>query len=248
MTAVCPRALMLVKAPSVDRRNSPCCPRVWQPAPIRSTAQPLAETCGQARHLSAPWPQSRRSSAGIHSMTEAIAYPLPSWGNFYVIVGSAAAGLTGLMFVVMELITGNQTRVSSLTISAFGTPTVVHFCVALLISATLSAPWHELANAGLALGISGTAGLIYVAIIVRRARRQTSYTPVLEDWLWHAVLPFIAYAAIDVAAIELRANPEPALFVVATAAVLLVVVGIHNAWDTVTYIAVKRSEGQSDHK
>jgi hypothetical protein len=85
-----------------------------------------------------------------------------------------------LMFVVMELITGNQTRVPSLTISAFGTPTVVHFCVALLISATLRA----LARA-----------------CKRRpcARRRTSYTPVLEDWLWHAGLPFVAYAAIDLA-------------------------------------------------
>jgi len=128
----------------------------------------------------------------------------------------------------------------------FGTPTVVHFCVALLISATLSAPWQELANAGLALGISGTGGLIYVAIVVRRARRQTNYTPVLEDRLWHGVLPFVAYAAIDLAGIELRGNPERALFVVATATVLLVFVGIHNAWDTVTYIAVQRGERQSE--
>jgi hypothetical protein len=68
---------------------------------------------------------------------------------------------------------------------------------------------------------------------------QTGYKPVLEDWIWHAVLPVIAYAALVVAAFEIPARPW-SLFTIAGAALLLVFIGIHNAWDTVTYLTLER--------
>src|SRR6266568_263880 len=80
---------------------------------------------------------------------------LTTWQSFYVITGSAAATLTGLMFVVITLIMGTRARRSSGTIGAFSTPTVVHFGVALLVAALLSAPWQALWNAGLLLGLCG---------------------------------------------------------------------------------------------
>jgi len=175
-------------------------------------------------------------------MTEAIASPLPPWESFYVIVGSSAAALTGLMFVVIALIADASTPTTSRQVGAFGTPTVVHFCFALLVSAILSAPWRELSNVAIALCGVGAAGLIYVIIVIRRARRQTGYKPVLEDWLWHASFPFFAYLSIGLAALVLQRNPQPALFVIGAATVLLVFIGIHNAWDTVTYVAVERAQ------
>jgi hypothetical protein len=85
--------------------------------------------------------------------------PLTIWQGFYVIVGSAAATLTGLMFVVITLIARTQTRSSSGSIAAFGTPTVVHFCAALFVAALLTAPWPALWNVGLLLGLSGLWGV-----------------------------------------------------------------------------------------
>ncbi len=178
-------------------------------------------------------------------MQEAALSPLATWQNFYVIIGSAAAALTGLMFVVITLIMGTRARRSSGTLAAFGTPNVVHFGVALLVAAILSAPWPALWNAGLLLGLSGLGGVTYVVIVVRRARRQTDYQPVLEDWLWHTVFPLISYTALVVAAIVLLGNPAPALFVIAAVTLLLLFTGIHNAWDTVTYLAVQLSEREN---
>jgi len=172
-------------------------------------------------------------------MQEAAVSPLTTWSNFYVIIGSASAALTGLMFVVITLIAGVQVRRSSRTIAAFGTPTVVHFCSALLITAILSAPWQVLWNASLLLGLSGLGGVTYVVIVVRRARHQTDYKLVLEDWLWHTMLPFVSYTALVVAAIMLPSNPVPTLFVISAVSVLLLFIGIHNAWDTVTYVAIE---------
>jgi len=71
-------------------------------------------------------------------------------------------------------------------------------------------------------------------------RRQAAYRPVLEDWLWHVVFPLVSYVALVAAALVLPRNPAPLLFVVGAATVLFLFIGIHNAWDTVTYIVVER--------
>ncbi len=172
-------------------------------------------------------------------MQEAMLSPLATWQNFYVIIGSAAATLTGLMFVVITLTARGQLPTDG--IAAFGTPNVVHFCAALLVAVLLSAPWQALWPASLLLGLASLAGVSYVVIVLRRARRQTGYQPVLEDWLWHTVFPLISYTALVVSAMVLPGNPTPVLFVIAAATVLLLFIGIHNAWDSVAYFVVEYS-------
>jgi hypothetical protein len=167
--------------------------------------------------------------------------PLRAWESFYVIVGSSAAALTGLQFVVIALVAEARSARSLREIDAFGTPTIVHFCAVLLISAILSAPWRTASNPSVALDVCGLAGVVYGGIVLFRARRQTGYKPVFEDWLWHTVLPFVAYAVLTAAAFELPRHPEEALFGVGATALLLLFIGIHNAWDTVTWIAVEQS-------
>jgi hypothetical protein len=164
--------------------------------------------------------------------------PLLVWEAFYIIVGSSAGALTGLQFVVMALVAESQARTSTREIDAFGTPTIVHFCAVLLISSILSAPWPELWLASIAIGTCGAAGIVYGLIVVRRTRHTTNYTPEVEDWIWHCVLPLIAYTLLFVGGITLTISHVPALFGIAVFALILLFVGIHNAWDTVTYITV----------
>jgi len=170
---------------------------------------------------------------------------LSLWESFYVIVGSSAAALTGLQFVVIALVAESEARTGTREIAAFGTPTVVHFCAVLLISAILSAPWPRLSGAATALGICGALGIGYVLIVTRRARRTTAYRPVLEDWIWHSVLPLRAYVVLVIAAATLPRHEVLALFAIAASALLLLFIGIHNAWDTVTYIAIAMKQSPS---
>jgi hypothetical protein len=163
---------------------------------------------------------------------------LADWENFYVIVGSSAGALTGLQFVVIALIADARVARSMLEIRAFGTPTIVHFCVALLISAIASAPWHAVSQVGSCLGVCGAAGVGYSLRVISHARKQTGYAPDAEDWFWYALLPVVVYAILLAGAILLAWRPAAALFVVAAAALLLMFNGIHNAWDTVTFIAI----------
>lgn len=163
------------------------------------------------------------------------------WQNFYLIVGSAAAALTGLQFVVIALVADISRRnKSSDSMHAFGTPTIVHFCVVLLMSAIVAAPWPALPRATLALAVCGAGGIVYVFVVFRRARRQTRYLPVLEDWIWHTALPLIAYAALLVASVAVSSDGAPRLFVVAAASLLLLFTGIHNAWDSATYMVLEQ--------
>ena len=174
---------------------------------------------------------------------------LTPWADFYVIVGTAGATLTGLMFVVVTLTSRARAPGDTHTVDAFATPNVVHFGAPLLVAGTLTAPWHDLAHAGVALGVYGLAGAGYCMLVLRRARRQTKYRPVLEDWLFHVVFPTVVYAALAAAGFLLRRAPAPALFVAGAAAVALLGVGIHNAWDTMTYVATQnggRPDGQGD--
>jgi hypothetical protein len=163
---------------------------------------------------------------------------LAAWESFYVIVGSSAAALTGLQFVVIVLGAEIGTIGGAPTVRAFGTPTIVHFCAVLLLSAVLSAPWHALSSASIVLGACGLAGVIYAIRVFLHARRQTDYVPVAEDWLFHSVLPLIAYGTLLGSAITLERHSAVSLFVIGATAVLLLFIGIHNAWDAVMYIAI----------
>jgi hypothetical protein len=174
-------------------------------------------------------------------MEQAALAPFASWESFYVIVGSSAAALTGLQFVVVVL-GSEMNMISGEAVGAFGTPTIVHFCAVLLISAILSAPWQALWAPGLALSVCGLVGIVYSLLVMRLARRQKDYKPVLEDWLWHNAFPFVAYVALLVASILLKQNPRPALFLIGATALFLLFIGIHNAWDAVMYIALQRRQ------
>ena len=160
------------------------------------------------------------------------------WENFYVIVGSSAGALTGLMFVVISLVADRRTPDGhgNNDISTFGTPTVVHFTFILAVSAILSAPWRTLATPGFVLGVVAFAALGYITIITLKAMRSTGYQPVLEDWVFHIILPILCYGAVMFSAVELPRSPVHAMFTIAGSMAILLMVGIHNSWDTVTYV------------
>ena len=169
---------------------------------------------------------------------------LAAWESFYVIVGSSAAALTGLQFVVIVLGAEMNLIGSAPTVRAFGTPTIVHFCAVLLMAAILTAPWHALSSAAVGIGVCGFVGVSYAIRVTVHARRQKEYVPVAEDWLWHSALPVVAYMTLLVSAIVLHRFPAPSLFLIGGAAVLLLFVGIHNAWDAVMYLAIEHRQNK----
>jgi len=66
-------------------------------------------------------------------------------------------------------------------------------------------------------------------------RAQTAYQPEFEDWMFHVLLPLAAYALLALSAVAAPSYTREALFGVGSAALLLLFIGIHNAWDNVAY-------------
>jgi len=167
-----------------------------------------------------------------------------AWQNFYAIIGSSAGALIGLQFVALSLIANKPTsRVDPQAGGAFSTPTIIHFSAVLTLAAIFAAPWQAIDAPTLVYGAVGLAGVAYSTIVAWRMRRQTAYLPEFEDWLFHVLLPFAAYGMLIVSAFAARPHVHEALFGAAAAVLLLLLIGIHNAWDAVTYhIFLKREE------
>ena len=169
-------------------------------------------------------------------MSEAVA----GWDTFYVIIGSSAAALTGLMFVVISLTADVRfapvDRINGL--DAYATPTVMHFCLVLLTAAVLTSPRHTTVTVGGGIGVVALIGLGYMIAVLLRMRRVHAYQPVAEDWIWHTILPLVAYLSLAASAYFLWHGGDNWLYCVGADALLLLYVGIHNAWDTATWMAV----------
>ncbi|HEY2529900.1 MAG TPA: hypothetical protein VGJ20_18510 [Xanthobacteraceae bacterium] len=172
---------------------------------------------------------------------------LAAWDSFYVIVGSAAGALIGLQFVVMTLIAERPPLRAAEAGAAFATPTIVHFGAALLLAALLRAPWPTITPAAVLWGLIGLSGAAYTVIVARRVRVQTVYPPDFEDWLLHILLPLVAYAVLALSALAARAYTREVLFGVGAATLLLLFIGIHNAWDAIAYhVFVSRRDGKAE--
>src|SRR5204863_6936492 len=87
------------------------------------------------------------------------------------------------------------------------------------------------------LAAGGLLGIAYAGIVTLRARRQHDYQPVLEDWIWHSVLPFLAYTLLFVGAVVTARSHASGLFAIGAANLMLLFIGIHNAWDSIAYVA-----------
>jgi hypothetical protein len=166
--------------------------------------------------------------------------PLDGWADFYLIVGSGGAALTGLMFIVITLAADRHAGTEG-TNAAYGTPTVLHLFVVLLISAYLMIPGQSARTVAFGLAAFGVWGLGYLGVVVARMRRHHAYEPVPEDWVWHVGVPSLAYAGLLAASFVALGRPATSLYLVAGCIGLLLATGMHNAWDAATYIATKPS-------
>jgi hypothetical protein len=167
--------------------------------------------------------------------------PLEGWDNFYVILGSAAAALLGLTFVIIALL--SERRANPTGMAGYITPTVVHFGTVLGLSCFVSMPHQNVIGLSLGFGATATGLLIYTGAIAANLRRfAKSYAPVLEDWIWHVILPAVVYCVLLATAFILWREPRESMYGIASALLLLLFVGIHNSWDVAVSVTVNKKD------
>jgi hypothetical protein len=78
-------------------------------------------------------------------------------------------------------------------------------------------------------------------------RQQAAYKPQFEDWLFHVLLPIAAYAILILSAVTVPSHTHEALIGVGASTLLLLFIGIHNAWDGVSYnVFVTRRKAEAE--
>jgi hypothetical protein len=173
--------------------------------------------------------------------------PLEGWDNFYVILGSAAAALLGLTFVVIALISDRRTNPAGM--AGYITPTVVHFGTVLGLSCFVSVPHQNVIGLSLGFGATATGLLIYTGAITANMRRfAKDYVPVPEDWIWHVILPVLVYGGLLAMALLLWREPRESMYGIASALLLLLFVGIHNSWDVAVSVTVQKKKDEEKER
>lgn len=168
-----------------------------------------------------------------------LASALREWHDFYILGGTASATLIGLMFVAASIGAGvSDKNVAGLRL--FITPTVVHFGSVLMTALAVAVPIHTWASLGALLLGGGAIGLGYAAwISIGMRRRGFHKGAALIDQLWYVLSPLAGYVAMIAAAVEILARQLAGLDVLALALVLLLLLGLRNAWDMTVWLVLR---------
>jgi|SRR5882672_7091489 len=163
------------------------------------------------------------------------------WDNFYIIVGSSAGALIGVMFIVATLTAGLETSRATRGARFYVTPIVFHFVIVVIVSAISAVPELPLAAVGTMLAFCAVAGLVYStrnAMAVFGIKGQDE--PDRSDKLCYGILPVAAYLGLAAAAAAVWFAPAGAALAIGAIMLFLLLLGIRNAWDLATYLVQHR--------
>jgi hypothetical protein len=169
------------------------------------------------------------------------------WDSFYLLIGGAAGALIGLLFVVVTL-TGNIGREQAMRgATIYMTPTVSHFAMVLVTSALTAVPHLPRGAAASMVAALGLLGFVYAGRTswMLHTRRVTPETPHWTDFWCYGAVPAGLYLAMIAAAWTLEAGKTWAADAVAAVAIGLLLIGIRNAWDLVTWLAPAAKEAET---
>ncbi|HEX4507471.1 MAG TPA: hypothetical protein VH722_17210 [Alphaproteobacteria bacterium] len=160
------------------------------------------------------------------------------WQTFYQMTGEAAATLTGLLFIVASLTSGGQNRKHERGVMLFTTPTVFHLASVLAISALALAPDGERSRIVLMIGWAGlsVAYTLFLAVHLARIEDPTHWS----DFWWYGAAPVAVYLALAGAGAITWAHIPHAADLLALCLIALLLVTIRNAWDLITWLALRR--------
>jgi hypothetical protein len=168
---------------------------------------------------------------------------LERWHDFYILIGTAAATLIGLMFVSASVGGSYMTEDRRPGIRAFFSPTIAHFSATLVTCLIVAAPLPGNASHGALLLGCGCVGLGYTGWVWRHMGRRGFWRNIdAEDRMWYARAPFACHGLVVVAALLLLTGLPGGAYVLAPALVLLLLVGIRNAWDITLWVVMRNSK------
>ena len=162
-----------------------------------------------------------------------------SWHEFYLLVGTAAATLVGLMFVSASIGSSVFSEQHRSALEAFFSPTVVNFAAALFISIGVMIPSQTWLSLGLLLTGGAVAGLIYAGRVWVQMFVRRRFHVDMVDRMFYATVPLLGYLLVLAAGILLLLHLRWSAEVTAAALVVLLFAGVRNGWDMTTWIMMR---------
>jgi hypothetical protein len=169
---------------------------------------------------------------------------IEGWSDFYLLIGSGAAALIGLLFVVTTLTAGRDRSEVQRGMRLYTSPIVFHLALVLLLSGAGMAPALSPQGFGILCALSGGAGAaagVRIAIGIRHSDHEN-----VAGWFdvaWYGIVPALLYASLLGFGAALVTECRWGAPGVAASLMGLLLVAIHNAWDLVTWLAPKADGG-----
>jgi hypothetical protein len=129
---------------------------------------------------------------------------LAEWHDFFVLLGTAAATLVGLLFVAATVSSGVFSLDRRAPLRVFLSATVVHFSSVLVVSLIMLVPLADWVLRGAMVLACGVVGLGYAGLALRDSVQDGLIVNIdWEDRTWYGVLPIVAYLAETAAGVIL---------------------------------------------
>jgi hypothetical protein len=168
---------------------------------------------------------------------------LAPWRDFYTLLGAASATMIGLLFVAATVGAGVFSANRSAPLRMFLSASVIHFSSILAVSLIVMAPLRSQTLFGGLITAGGLFGLAYYAITWRDTVRDGLNKKIdLEDRTWYAVLPVASYLFETACGVTLTQRPDFGCDALAVFVGILLLIGIHNAWDITVWSMTRRGE------
>ena len=165
---------------------------------------------------------------------------LDHWHEFYTLLGTAAAALLALLFVAASIGAGILPRERGGPTRTYMSPVAFHYTAVLFVSAAALVPALTPLALGAVLACAAIAGLVYSAFVIMRLMRDGIAD--LADRLAYGAAPLLSYAAIFAAAVLFSIGADEAAYLLASGAMLLLIINVRNAWDLLLAMARQRRQ------
>ena len=173
-------------------------------------------------------------------MAPTLADALRDWRDFYLLIGTASATLGGLMFVSASIGASLFNEKNLAPMSAFITPTVVHFAAVLFAAMVAVMPGHSEATLGGVFGLGALVGLAYCANVFRVIFRRFADGLGWQDRAFYALIPIVGYLSVAAAAaLEFGGRPREANPLAAVGLMALMAAGLRNGWDMTVWLTTR---------
>lgn len=162
------------------------------------------------------------------------------WGEFFLLAGSAAAVLIGLIFVVVTLMQDKPRSTILTGAKIYMGPTVLKVTFVLVLSAAALIPEITAREIAIVCAVVAVWGMARgVQSIVGIRRRDHDVVPHWSDAWCYGVIPTIIFAVLAGVAVAFWYELDWAKYGLAVVMTALLLIGIRNEWDLVTWLAPK---------